>query len=294
MPRAPSSPNDPHPKARSPKHGSSRPKINLSVPVLTPMKKGKGKIKPDESSSPRKAKKSKRRHKEDRGDAVLERPKPKGIIDLTSDTSEPEAGPSRPRSRPKSSPQCVPTPLRSLIGSLHQDTDEEAVLNSSYPPQSTSGGISKRYALPAQPIGGVQRQFDSPIFLDLGPNSPTRPPADGSSSAKADDHFKPPPLFSHDLSRDRPPESSLLLPNHITLDASDTMNQARDSVKMEGVHFIDDEIAQGVSRYFDDTVEESEEASFLASADGRKTCTNCKQLGHKMKDCPHIIVRDHR
>ncbi|RSH87432.1 hypothetical protein EHS25_003342 [Saitozyma podzolica] len=90
-------------------------------------------------------------------------------------------------------------------------------------------------------------------------------------------------------------EQGLLLPSHVMLDTVAAVDEADEEdgpvgdTSMEGLHFVDDDVAKGVTRYFDDSAGGIDETSFLATADQSKICSNCKKPGHKPRDCPHII-----
>lgn len=118
----------------------------------------------------------------------------------------------------------------------------------------------------------------------------------------------------------------LMLPQHVLLETSSAVQAAEDGGDdgeegdrslggddfLEGLHFVDDDIirvgrncnplqlsalltwlVQGSRRYFNPEPEDNleVEATFLATADSRKVCQNCKRPGHQASKCPHIIVR---
>ncbi|RXK40174.1 hypothetical protein M231_02632 [Tremella mesenterica] len=86
-------------------------------------------------------------------------------------------------------------------------------------------------------------------------------------------------------------EDTLLLPGHVTLTSPPGSDRGDENEDMEGLHFVDDDVAKGVPRYFDTTpnTPQTEEAAFLASATRSKICQNCKRPGHRMNACPHTI-----
>ena len=178
------------------------------------------------------------------------------IIDLTIDLSDGEAftvnGPSRDR------------------GTSMADAT----------PGSTSR--SSHFAPSRSLLAGMDM---SSVKAEAGPSRsrPTSPPHHSST------HFRPPPLFSHalpvepDASSTRSDPSGLLLPGHIQLDTS-PISTTKDS-ENTGVHFVDDDSARGVPRYFDDPT--ATEADRTAG----KVCSNCHEPGHESRKCPHTVVR---
>lgn len=178
-----------------------------------------------------------------------------------------------------------------------------------YTPGPPSVSISSFTPLPRSILSGMARKSYSPsvgssktdlvvdpVLTDVESDPPPPPVAE---------HFQPPDLFSATLdtalksstitpTTARVPSDlglshGLLLPENITVDGE---NAARDGqqgyVPMEGVHFLDDNIQKGTTRYF--VKEANAEDSFLATADQSKICQNCKKPGHRQKECPHIIV----
>jgi hypothetical protein len=173
---------------------------------------------------------------------------------------------------------------------------------------------------------------DSPqveIFVDEKPD-----PAAISETA-GEDHFQPPGLFStsliprkktqrklreeeqkhaEEVKEEAKPETSgetsLLLPEHITLESAedrkeDALEEAETSTQdVEGLHILDDSKAKvcrtlsqstkadvkGVQRYFDPQAGTDDTSKFLASADQSRICMNCKRPGHNSRECPHILV----
>lgn len=140
-----------------------------------------------------------------------------------------------------------------------------------------------------------------------------------SADAVVSEHFDPPGLFSTSIEKiiqaqtaavplekshsgndskeneNGASASGLLLPDNIILDGLSLADGEgkegdvdRANLSMEGLHFVDDNISKGVQRYF--VPEQTEEETFLATADQSKICQNCKKPGHRSKDCPHVIV----
>ncbi|KIR55736.1 protein AIR1/2 [Cryptococcus gattii Ru294] len=153
-------------------------------------------------------------------------------------------------------------------------------------------------------------------------------PADGDIPALEGEHFQPPGLFStsmmpkivntggklHVELKARDDEATvsekdqgegLMLPQHVLLETSSAVQDAEDGGDdgeggdhslggddfLEGLHFVDDDITRGSRRYFNPEPEDDleVEATFLATADSRKVCQNCKRPGHQASKCPHII-----
>jgi len=184
--------------------------------------------------------------------------------------ASPQAGPSRlPISTPTPASAFTPLP-RSILSGM-----------SRRPASSPSRSLS--------PIPGAN------IVIDEKPDS--APPHTAGS------HFDPPGLFSATLPAivadtprtDAPatgtPIKGLLLPDNVVVDGVEKDGEAegsRGSGSMEGLHFVDDNIQKGVTRYF--VEEQTEEETFLATADQSKMCQNCKRPGHRAYACPHVIV----
>ncbi|WVO16242.1 hypothetical protein L204_103913 [Cryptococcus depauperatus] len=93
----------------------------------------------------------------------------------------------------------------------------------------------------------------------------------------------------------------LQLPQHVLIESSlkgqedDGANVGNQTLEdrdvFEGLHFMDDNLTRGSKRYFDLEPEDNidREASFLATADSRRVCQNCKKPGHQAAKCPHVI-----
>jgi len=186
--------------------------------------------------------------------------------------ASPQAGPSRlPMSTPIPAPSFTPLPRSILSGMSKRPT---------FSPSRSSS-----------PIPGAN------IIVD---GNPSAVPVDSSSSGS---HFEPPGLFYATLpaiqgpstKNDKPTNvastQGLLLPDNVVVDGVEKEGQAggsRGSGSMEGLHFVDDNTQKGVTRYF--VAEQTEEETFLATADQSKMCQNCKRPGHRAYACPHVIV----
>ncbi|TYJ55694.1 hypothetical protein B9479_003598 [Cryptococcus floricola] len=97
-------------------------------------------------------------------------------------------------------------------------------------------------------------------------------------------------------------KEDLMLPSHVLLEThllgeegqaegEGDRTVVEDEDFLAGLHFVDDDLTRGSKRYFDPEPEETQddEAAFLAAADSRKVCQNCKKPGHRSVDCPHVI-----
>ncbi|ODN79848.1 hypothetical protein L202_03742 [Cryptococcus amylolentus CBS 6039] len=97
-------------------------------------------------------------------------------------------------------------------------------------------------------------------------------------------------------------KEDLMLPSHVLLEThllgeegqaegEGDRTAVEDEDFLAGLHFVDDDLTRGSKRYFDPEPEETQddEAAFLAAADSRKVCQNCKKPGHRSVDCPHVI-----
>lgn len=193
------------------------------------------------------------------------------------DLASPQAGPSRlPMSPVASGAPSSFTPLRSILSGMTSQANR---------PSSTPTTFGKN------------------ITVDPTPNNSRPNPAPPPIA----EHFQPPGLFSTTLdtalqsstiaptpqstSTSEPSSSrGLLLPDNITLDGAKVVQEGQESyVPMEGVHFLDDNIQKGTTRYF--VPEQKAGDAFLANADQSKICQNCKKPGHRQRECPHVIVR---
>lgn len=159
----------------------------------------------------------------------------------------------------------------------------------------------------------------SQLSGEAGPSKHLEPPGLFSSSLVPTslDQIASTSSDTADPSKSVQQEVPLLLPAHVQIDAvlpqgalaeEEALQRVEAEQSMEGLHFFDTDVAkvsllscyintkadrQGTTRYFDPDADEDpqgDEATFLATADQSKICTNCKKPGHKPRDCPHIIV----
>ncbi|KAI9639525.1 uncharacterized protein MKK02DRAFT_29566 [Dioszegia hungarica] len=310
---------------RPPKSASAATSVNTSSGLTTPTSASSTGKKKAKWTNKQKAERKRREAEERAMNEPSGSGSGNGVIDLTEMEDEEERlneggsalGPPPPPSAKRARTAAVATPAKRA--------DDNVYTPSSFKPMRRSMAYGHAEASPSPPPpDSVNDRPNADIIVEEKSLQPSS--AGESSKPGADDHFNPPGLFSSSMiptSADLPgpsklrssvvaksatgaeteAEVGLLLPSHVQIDEvlpqgaeaaaeEEELQHEASKQSMEGLFVFDSNVAKGTTRYFDpDAVEEpvGEEATFLATADQSKICTNCKKPGHKPRDCPHII-----